>query len=409
MRVLFATRGSAGHLGPLVPFAHACRRAGHEVVVAAQRGHQKHVERAGLAFAPVGDPPAEEWMPELERYATLDRETAHAEMVSRFFAGVDLRAELPALRALVERRRPDLLVRESWEFGSTLVSDLYGIPIVRVGLGLAVVEDQTIDLAAPAVDQARTRLGLGPDPAGDRMRETPYFTTIPEELDDPAAEAAGRARRFRFEAAETTQPLPDWWEGNTDPLVYLTFGSVAAGSHLAYFPELYRAAIDVLATLPVRLLVTTGDASREIEELGEVPPNVHVETWVRHDDVASEAAAIIGHGGYGTTLGALAHGLPQVVLPLFSADQWANGAAVHRAGAGLCLGGDQKRPVLALPGADVIGELGTATTRVIEDGSYRRRAVHIAGSMRSLPPVDTAVDVLVAIARKGVTPPGRRD
>jgi hypothetical protein len=70
----------------------------------------------------------------------------------RFFAGLDLRAALPALGALVERWRPDVIVRESWEFGSTLVAELHQIPIVRVGLGLAEMEESSIKLAAPEVE-----------------------------------------------------------------------------------------------------------------------------------------------------------------------------------------------------------------------------------------------------------------
>ena len=50
--------------------------------------------------------------------------------------------------------------------------------------------------------------------------------------------------------------------------MYLTFGSVAAGAHLPYYPELYRAAIDSLPPLAARLLVTVGDATRDLEELG---------------------------------------------------------------------------------------------------------------------------------------------
>ena len=56
VRVLVTTRGSSGHLGPLVPFARACARAGHEVAVAAQRQHEANVRRAGLAFDPVRRP-----------------------------------------------------------------------------------------------------------------------------------------------------------------------------------------------------------------------------------------------------------------------------------------------------------------------------------------------------------------
>ncbi|WP_196807385.1 hypothetical protein [Candidatus Solirubrobacter pratensis] len=37
-------------------------------------------------------------------------------------------------------------------------------------------------------------------------------------------------------------------------LVYVSFGSIAPG--IGFFPDLYRRAIDALAWLPIRLLVT---------------------------------------------------------------------------------------------------------------------------------------------------------
>ena len=61
-----------------------------------------------------------------------------------------------------------------------------------------------------------------------------------------------------------------------------------AGAHLPYYPALYRAAIEALAPLLARILLTVGDAERDIDELGEVPPNVHVETWVPHDDMIGD-------------------------------------------------------------------------------------------------------------------------
>ncbi len=145
--------------------------------------------------------------------------------------------------------------------------------------------------------------------------------------------------------------------------------------------------------------MTVGDAARELEELGEVPSNVHVETWVTHDDVARRADVIVCHGGFGSTLGALAHGTPLVVLPLFSSDQWANGEAVARAGAGITVADDRAaRNVLELPAAETVGELAGAVESVIDDATYRREAVRIADSMRALPPVDESVQLLERIA-----------
>ncbi|MGH2991751.1 MAG: glycosyltransferase [Solirubrobacterales bacterium] len=398
MKVLLTTRGSAGHLGPLAPFAHACMRAGHKVLVAAQRQNEANVTRAGLEFAPVDDPPEEEWMPLMGRFAELDIATANDLMISKFFAGIDLRAELAGLREIVESRRPDVILRESWEFGSTLVAEYYEIPIVRVGLALAGVEELTVQLAAEEVDEARRLMALPEDPAGQRLRDSPYFTTMPEALEDPAAVVPERTHRFRFGASEAAGPLPGWWPGNDDPLVYVTFGSVAAGAHLPFYPELYRAAVDALALLPARILVTVGDATRDLAELGELPPNVHVEIWVPHDDVAARADVIVCHGGYGSTLGALAHGAPLVVLPLFSTDQLANGEAAARAGAGFCLdAGWDTRSALGLPTVEAIEALHGAVERVLDDPAYRLRAQRVAESMRKLPPIDSSVEVLEEI------------
>jgi UDP:flavonoid glycosyltransferase YjiC (YdhE family) len=395
MRVLFTTRGSSGHVGPLAPFAHACLRAGHEVLVSAQRQFEGNVTRSGLPFSPVDEPARDEWMPLMAKFANLDIDTANGVMISQFFAGLDLRAELPALRALAESWRPDVIVRETWEFGSTLVAELHQIPIVRVGLGLTEMEESSIRLAAPEVDKARAEQGLPPDPEGERLADARFMTTIPAELEDPNVTAPSRTSRFRFEVTAGAEELPDWWPGNADPLVYLSFGSVAAGSHLPYYPALYRLAIEALSPLPIRLLVTVGDAAREIEELGGVPPNVHVETWVTHDDVARRADVIVCHGGFGSTLGSLAHGAPLVILPLFSSDQWANGEAVVRAGAGVTVADDRTvRNVLDLPGAETLGPLAGAVTSVLNEPSYRREAGRIAEAMRVLPPVDESVQLL---------------
>ena len=110
-------------------------------------------------------------MPLMAEFSQLPLETANARMIGEFFARIDTRAALPALRAIVERWRPDLIVRESWEYASTLVADAYGIPIARVGLGLASVEELAVRLAAPSVDRERADMGLPADPAGERLRD----------------------------------------------------------------------------------------------------------------------------------------------------------------------------------------------------------------------------------------------
>ena len=135
----------------------------------------------------------------------------------------------------------------------------------------------------------RARLGLAPDPASDRLRDTPCFTMVPRPLDDSVGASAPRTSRFARDAPEAQAPLADWWPRNDDPLVYLSFGSIAGRAHLPFFPALYRAAIDALAPLRARVLVTVGSVPEPLA-LNPVPANVHVEKRVAHDAVARHAA-----------------------------------------------------------------------------------------------------------------------
>ena len=71
--------------------------------------------------------------------------------------------------------------------------------------------------------------------------------------------------------------------------------------------------------------------------LGPLPAHVRAERWIPQAEVFAEADAMVGHGGFGTTMGALLAGVPQVVVPLF-ADQPYNAARVADLGAGLAAG-----------------------------------------------------------------------
>lgn len=121
--------------------------------------------------------------------------------------------------------------------------------------------------------------------------------------------------------------------------------------------------------------------------LGPIPANVHVEEWVPQGDVLARAAAVVCHGGSGTVRGSLAAGVPMVVVPQ-GADQPHNARRIAAVGAGL-----------ALPGADA-GVLGAAVARVLAVAEFGRAARRIADEIAAMPPVETAVAAMVAIASK---------
>jgi UDP:flavonoid glycosyltransferase YjiC (YdhE family) len=132
----------------------------------------------------------------------------------------------------------------------------------------------------------------------------------------------------------------------------------------------------------VRALLTLGAA--DAGTVGRVPANVHIETWVPQHDVLAHAAAVVCHGGSGSTIGALEAGRPLVVVPLF-ADQPGNAKRVEAVGAGVSV-------------AATAGAIRGGIETVLGDPSYRAAATSLAAEMRAQRPVDEAY-ALLATAR----------
>jgi UDP:flavonoid glycosyltransferase YjiC (YdhE family) len=391
MRVLLTSRGSSGHIGPLAPFADAARDAGHDVLAAVSEPNAANARHLGLPVATFDAVPPEIWRPRLAEMMEASFEEANRAMIAEYFGRLDTQAALPGLREIVATWRPDVIVRESWEFASTLAGELHGVPVVRVGLAIGSVEAIGDELVAPVLDELRAEHGLPPDPCGRALRRTPYLTMVPEELEGAGAPAPERTHRFGRPVTRAAAADP--------PLVYASFGSITGGEGMPYFPALYRAAIDALAPVGADVLLTLGN-DRDVADLGPLPGNVRVERWVPQEEVLSRAAAVVTHGGYGAMLGALAHGVPCVVLPLFSFDQWRNAAALARAGAGIALDGHSAdHGLMSLPPAEAIEALGPAVARVLADGAHRGAARRLAGAMAALPPPEAAVGVLEAAAQ----------
>jgi MGT family glycosyltransferase len=196
----------------------------------------------------------------------------------------------------------------------------------------------------------------------------------------------GPVRRFREGSLFSHQGrLPPPWGDESHPLVYVSFGSVAAG--VGGFAGLYPEVLSAFAEEPVRILLTTGHGI-DPAELAPLPANAHVERWWPQADVMPHAAAVVGHGGFGTTMAALAAGVPQVVIPLFALDQRINAEHVAALGAGLNLDG----------GPAAMAELPEATARLLARTSHREAARAVADEIAGNPPVTEAVAVLEQIA-----------
>jgi UDP:flavonoid glycosyltransferase YjiC (YdhE family) len=290
-------------------------------------------------------------------------------------AGIDAESALPGTLRVMADYRPDALLRDPTEYAGLLAAERLGVPHGRVAIMGADMETWGIPVVAPALDAHRARLGLRPDPAGSRIAGSPYLTVFPHALESPSDPGPAHALRFREDdAAPPFDPGAD-----ERPLLYATYGSVAPAQ--PGFPELFRATVEALADVPARVLFTIGGADRGA--LGAVPENVRVESWIPQASVMPHAAAVLCHGGSGTTRMALAAGVPVVVVPGF-ADQPRNAARVAELGAGVALA----------EWPEGVAGIGDAVRRVLEDGSFARVAATVAAEVAALPPVAAAAGAL---------------
>jgi UDP:flavonoid glycosyltransferase YjiC (YdhE family) len=374
MRMLAAcSLGGAGHFDPLVPFLRAARRRGDEVLTVGPPALREMVESAGFPFQAGGEPSEEQVAAIRERLPVATAAEAsvlgNRELFGRLATDAMLAGMEDAWRAWV----PDLVLRDPAEYASAVLAARTRTPIAQVAISLAEAEAGSIAAAAPALEEHRRGLV-------SELRAQPYLTRFPASIDPSSF-----ADTVRFHAPpETPVSLPDWWRGSNAPLIYVTFGTVLG--YMSIAAETYRMALKAVERMNARVLLTVGrrfDAST----LGPVPANVHVKPWIDQARVLDHADLVVCHGGSGTTLAALAAGVPLVMVPLF-ADQFENSRRIAKARAGrvvdtqIRIGGARSINAAAAP------EISRSIEDVLGDVTYRDRARAVAAEMTATPTVE---------------------
>ncbi|MFQ6173310.1 glycosyltransferase [Oryzobacter sp. R7] len=144
--------------------------------------------------------------------------------------------------------------------------------------------------------------------------------------------------------------------------------------------------LDATDGLGVQVVVTTGPHIDPTDL--RVPPGTVVHRWADHADLMARATVLVGHGGHGTTLQALAHDLPVLVLPMDAkTDQPLVGHALEDAGAGRVL------PRSAPP-----ARIREAVAALLADGPHRGAAARLGAQVRATRAAADAADVIEQVA-----------
>jgi UDP:flavonoid glycosyltransferase YjiC (YdhE family) len=371
MRFLFSCMPWEGHFRPLVPLAHALVDRGHEVAFATARAWAPRVEEEGLTFVAAGMSQADGRLqidPLWGDVMELPPEARRPRAFATIFARVHAPARLPELLEAASSWRADAIVYDSCELAAPIVAAALGVPSVNHSFGVA-VPLAALEAAREFVDPLWRAQGLEPDPHVGAFRGL-YIDLSPPSF--AWERLQGEVVRLRPITA-ATGAQPEWLVELEPPLLYVTMGTVHNR------PELFRPLLDGLESARGygSALVTLG-RDNDPAALGPVPARVRVEGFVPQAHVLPLATAVVCHGGSGTTLGALAHGAPLVLVPQ-AADQFDNAARAEAAGAAVVL-----RP------GEVTGEsVSEALERVLGEAAYRDGAAAIAREIEGMGDAET--------------------
>jgi vancomycin aglycone glucosyltransferase len=387
MRVLLSTIGSRGDVQPLVALASRLRELGQEVRVCVPPDFREWIESLGIPVTPVG--------PEVRKFAASRPAAAQARIPPspeqrQQMAQATVAAQFEALTAAAQGCHI-IVAATALQIAARSVAEKMGIPYVFAAYSPTVLPSphhpppplpplpgeappsaydnrelwmrdsaRFNDLFGPALNAHRASLGLAPvgDVRSHMFTDRPWLAADPTlgPWPDPADEGVFQTGAWILpDERPLSRELEAFLESG-EPPIYFGFGSTRAPQDAG------QVMLQAARALGRRAVVSRGwfDASLVDNEadclsIGEV--NVHA--------LFPRVAAVVHHGGAGTTTAAALAGVPQVVIPdHYDQHYWAR--RVQTLGIGTA----------HAPGAPTTGSLTGALERTLRtDVAARVRSV----------------------------------
>jgi len=382
-RILLTFAGGSGHLEPLIPLARAVEAARHVVAFAGRPWMVPQVDAAGfVAFAAGSDAGL---TPKRLPLAHPDLNQDMRDVGSGFGHRI-ARERAADILSLCTEWHPDLLVCEELDFGAMVVAERLGLPYAIVLVSATGAFVRPAFVGGP-LDEVRAEHGLPRDPSLAMLSRHLVLTPFPPSLRDPAFPLPTTAHHLRLLTidAARSEAAPPWLTRQGDvPTVYLTLGTV----YNMESGDLFQRGLAGLRDLPIDLVVTVG---RDLDpgELGPQAANVHVERFLPQAALLPHCDLVVSHAGSGSVLGALAHGLPMVLIPI-GADQPLNAARCRALGVAAVLDAVSATPEM----------VRSAVSSLLADAGARRAAERIRDEIAALPAPEQAVTLLERLASK---------
>lgn len=407
MRILFTTFAARTHFFAQVPLATALRYAGHEVVVASQPDIIDDIVSAGLSAVAVGavldiEPETQQANDSFDdrnlgglamsnsRHDHHTWESAlgmFTAMTSFVFQNVCSDDMIDDVVRFADQWRPDLVIWDPLTLAGPVAARSCGAAHARLLFG---PDQMARNRAAFVAEKARV------DPA---RQEDPLLEWLGWTLDRigcPSAEIGEEmvVGQWTIDPTPTSMRAP--LDLNYVPMRYIPYNGksiipswiyrrddrpricVTLGASLGETPDGgITAATNLLAAvdgLDATVIATLPAALRA--RLGPLPANVEVVEFISLNALLPTCAAIVHHGGSGTFLTALSHGVPQLIVPDMMWDSMEKCLGLVDAGAGVFV-----ESLETMSAADLRQRIST----LIADPSYLAGAERVRVEMLSTP------------------------
>jgi UDP:flavonoid glycosyltransferase YjiC (YdhE family) len=328
MKILIPTIGSRGDIQPYISLAYGLIQAGHQVTVASHPSSASLAEAYHIPYHPIG--------PDID----LGLEIAKMRGNSRAIDGGFIKV-MKFSFDMLEKAHPDImaaaedteLIIVSHTAAGSIEADLLRKPAISVtlhpqaipnpdpkqsilvkGFGKIIGAAMGLVMTRP-LNQIRKRLGMSP--MGPTGITSPRLNLIPcsPEINPPLPYWEERHQMTGYWLPIT----PAGWQADADLEAFLSAGKkpmvISLGAMSLSPDDAAETADLVLSALRqtgVRAIIqgwneylTGKDLGDDILHAGSIP-----HTWL-----FQRAAAVVHHGGFGTTASAFAAGIPQLIIP----------------------------------------------------------------------------------------------
>jgi len=408
MDFLIVTLGSHGDVHPFVGIGRALRERGHMVRLATNAVFGAMIEKAGLQFVPVGSP---ETFEAVQQDPNVWHPTRGPALVLKY-VGETLREVYDVVAA---NAGPETtVVGSTLTLGARVASEKLGLPLATVHLSPICIRSSHAMPALPGLPDmnllprfARKHFWSGADrwfieplitPTLNAFRaghglapvsgiqagwwHSPHLTIglwpewfFPRQPDYPEqVRLAGFPLYDEADQVSLDAELNAWLNAGAAPIAF------TPGSAMRFGRPFFDAAVDACRRLKRRGILL----SRHSEHLPpKLPPEVRHVPFAPFSLLLPRCAALVHHGGIGTTAQALRAGVPQIIMPM-SHDQFDNAAICRRLGVAQAI--SRRR----FSGRRVAGAL----RQLLEPATVRTACERVARLAKADRPLDTTATLL---------------